>query len=65
MAEQLQAGRLLEVISDWSGFLGNGLKEEEMEVMRSHRCTGRVLGSEEFIRQVEVDIGLVLCPLKR
>ena len=61
----VKVGALLEIVGDWKEFLVGGLKEKELEVMRCHTCTGRPLGGEEFIRQVEFAVGRVISPLKR
>ena len=61
----VKAGALLEIVGDWKEFLVGGLKEKELEVMRCHTCTGRPLGGEEFMRQVEFAVGRVISPLKR
>ena len=55
---------LLQLIPDWRAFLEGGMKENEIKVLRRHERTGRPLGSDTFLRQVEGLVGRVLHRLK-
>ena len=44
---------LLDLAPDWRGFLADGLEEERAEEMRRHERTGRPLGAEGFVEQLE------------
>jgi putative transposase len=44
---------LLDLVSDWRGFLKSGLREEEREAIRAAERTGRPLGSAAFIEGLE------------
>ncbi len=55
---------LLRLIPDWQAFLDSGLNEDELKVLRQHERTGRPLGSDTFLRQVEGLVGRVLHRLK-
>jgi putative transposase len=51
---------LLSMIGDWRGLLNSALAEEELEEMRRHSRTGRPLGAETFLDNLEGLIGRVL-----
>jgi putative transposase len=55
---------LLSRVPDWRGFLGEATASEAAVDLRRHQSTGRPLGSEEFIQQIEVRTGRLLRPLK-
>ena len=55
---------LLERVSDWREFLGEGVGEEEAELLRSRERTGRPLGDARFIARLERLLGRVLRPGK-
>ena len=44
---------LKELVSDWSGFLSAGLREDELEHIRASERTGRPLGSDQFVGSLE------------
>jgi len=44
---------LLEILPDWQELLSTGLSEEDHETIRGHERTGRPLGDESFIDQLE------------
>src|SRR6185312_4333711 len=44
---------LLDLVSDWRGFLKSGLREEEREAIRAAERTGRPLGAAAFIEGLE------------
>jgi putative transposase len=56
---------LQSMIEDWRAFLSLPLEEELLLRLRLHARTGRPLGSETFLRQLEEQTGLVLLPQKR
>jgi putative transposase len=51
---------LLKEVPDWRGFLRRVLREEEVNVLRSHERTGRPLGEEAFVAKLEKKLGRVL-----
>jgi putative transposase len=51
---------LLSMIGDWRGLLNSALPEGELEEMRRHSRTGRPLGAEAFLDNLEGLIGRVL-----
>ncbi len=51
--ELVKVAPLLELASDWCGFLADGLDDASAEVMRSHERTGRPLGAEGFVKRLE------------
>lgn len=53
---------LLELAGDWRLFLNGGVTEEEMEALRKHERTGRPLGKNSFVEQLEQTLNR---PLKR
>jgi len=53
---------LLAMVSDWRGFLGNAIREEELRDLRQHGRTGRPLGSTPFLDRLEAMAGRVLRP---
>ena len=55
---------LLKLVADWRAFLEGGRKENEIRELRRHERTGRPLGSDTFLRQVEGQVGRVLHRLK-
>ncbi len=60
----VKAAPLLSLIPDWRGFLDSGIDDKEMKVLRRHERTGRPLGSEVFLSEVERLVGRVLHRLK-
>lgn len=51
---------LLEMVKDWKEFLLSGLCEEELEELRRHERSGRPLGSEAFVKELETETGRIL-----
>jgi len=49
----------------WLAYLCEEEKEEEIKEIRSHILSGRPLGQEGFVAQLEEDLGRVLRPKKR
>ncbi|MFO7607124.1 MAG: transposase [Desulfurivibrionaceae bacterium] len=44
---------LLSIIPDWRELLASDLSEEEYETLRLHERTGRPLGSDDFVEELE------------
>ena len=59
-----QVGPLLERVPDWAGFLGGPDATDAANQFRKHQSTGRPLGSETFIDDMEVRLGRALRPRK-
>jgi putative transposase len=56
---------LLETVSDWRQYLGEGLgKEDEIAVIKA-TLTGRPCGGEDFTKDVEARLGRLLTPQQR
>ena len=55
---------LLSRIGDWSRFLGEPAQDGVLKELRSHANTGRPLGTEDFLDEVERQLGRVLRPRK-
>ena len=56
---------LLERVPDWRTFLGRGVTADTASELRKHQSTGRPLGNEDFVLDLERRIGRELRPLKR
>ena len=56
----VQVSPLLELVSDWSGFLNDELQEKAYQEIRKHERTGRPLGSDLLIDKLEVLLGIQL-----
>ncbi len=52
-------------IPDWSSYLGQSDKAEDIELFVQHASNGRPLGNEEFLKHLEALTGRVLMPQKR
>jgi len=55
---------LLRLVDDWQELLASGVSEEEYSALRKHERTGRPLGSQRFVGQLEEKLGRVLKPQK-
>jgi len=55
---------LLQGVDDWSAFLESAEQADETDQIRAHETTGRPLGVEGFIDQVEKALGRILRPGK-
>jgi REP-associated tyrosine transposase len=53
---------LLSRAGDWRTFLGGGTHPESADLFRQHQATGRPLGSDAFVEQLEGLLGRVLRP---
>jgi putative transposase len=51
---------LLSIIPDWRELLASDLSEEEYETLRLHERTGRPLGSDDFVEELEKRTARVL-----
>jgi putative transposase len=51
---------LLELVDDWRSFLAGTVEDSEIDVIHRHERTGRPLGSEGFIEELEVKLSRVL-----
>jgi putative transposase len=56
---------LLSLIDDWRALLSQPLLAAEAHLLRKHTRTGRALGSDDFIDELELKTGRRLRPLKR
>ncbi|MEI7931693.1 MAG: transposase, partial [Alphaproteobacteria bacterium] len=59
------AGPLLALEPDWQAFLAAGLPEEDLQTLRAGERTGRPLGSDAFIKDLETRAGRSLAPRRR
>ncbi len=55
---------LLELVSDWQALLASAMPDEQVNALRMHERTGRPLGNETFIKQLEHKLGKILLPQK-
>ncbi len=55
---------LLAKVSNWRTFLAEPLRKDETEALRRHARTGRPLGSDNFIEELERELGRTLRPQK-
>ena len=55
---------LLEMVDDWQQFLSNDVSDKECALLQRHERTGRPLGSERFIAQLENTLSRILTPQK-
>jgi putative transposase len=55
---------LLQSVGDWHVFLATAVQAEESDQIRAHETTGRPLGADGFIDEVEKALGRVLRPRK-
>jgi putative transposase len=61
----VKAAPLLEITGGtWKDFLTAAIREEEIREMRRHERTGRPLGSESFVEDLETMLGRILKPKK-
>ena len=51
---------LLEIAGDWRALLDGGLDEAALAAIRAHERTGRPLGSEAFLDELEARLGRIL-----
>lgn len=56
---------LLAGIEDWSSFLKEELRETDIAQIQDHESSGRPLGKESFVRDIEAITGRFLLPRKR
>ncbi len=55
---------LLDIVSDWKGFLGL-TDEEELALLKKHERSGRPLGEVSFVERLEGELERLLRPAKR
>ena len=58
----VRADALLTLVSDWAAHLAEETDEPTLEALRRHERTGRPLGSEEFVMDLEARLGRRLRP---
>jgi putative transposase len=51
---------LLKLVPNWRGFLARVIREDDVELLRTHERTGRPMGDEEFVATLEHDLGRIL-----
>jgi putative transposase len=56
---------LLDEAGDWATLLASGLDDPRLDAVRRHARTGRPLGSEEFVADLEQRLGRRLRPARR
>jgi putative transposase len=56
---------LLDEAGDWAAFLASGLDDPRLDAVRRHERTGRPLGSEAFVADLEQRLGRRLRPAQR
>jgi len=55
---------LLEMVGDWREFLSEAVTEQQGEEIRRHERTGRPLGDENFVVEIERALDRILRPQK-
>jgi putative transposase len=61
----VKATTLLGLVDDWPTFLSDELSEKQLLDLRGHQRTGRPLGSEDFVTELELKSGRPLRKKKR
>ena len=56
----VRVAHLIELATNWRGFLARVIREEDIKVLRAHQRTGRPLGEEAFLSTLEQDLGRIL-----
>ncbi len=49
----IRSSAILDRVSNWGQFLSDEISDDHMTKLRSHQCTGRPLGSEDFTTKLE------------
>lgn len=49
-----------EIVGDWEKFLAKPVSPSEIKELQEHGSTGRPLGSEDFVKKMELELGRVL-----
>jgi putative transposase len=57
--ELVKVAPLLEMVGDWKQFLA-GAEDERLDNIRRHERTGRPLGADSFVEQLETAVGRTL-----
>jgi putative transposase len=60
----VSVGPMLELAPDWRALLDSALPQADYEAIRRGERTGRPLGSEAFVRELEARLGRSLTPRK-
>lgn len=60
----VKASPLLSLVEDWWKFISEGLSDEDTDKLRKHQRTGRPLGNDRFIKQLESTTQRMLQPRK-
>jgi len=55
---------MLERVSDWRAYLDSDLEDVTKEEFRKHGRTGRPIGNEDFLTEIENSVGRTLRPQK-
>lgn len=58
--ELVKVSPLLEIIKDWQTFLAIGITDKKAEEIRRHEHTGRPLGNEPFMEELEKTLNRAL-----
>lgn len=61
----IEVAPMLERVPDWKAFLKEGLSEKVIAMLEESQRTGRPLGSEKFVKELEKVTGLQLLPQER
>jgi putative transposase len=56
----VQVAPLLQMAPNWRRLLTRAVKQEELKALRAHERTGRPLGDESFLAQLEKKLGRIL-----
>jgi len=51
---------LLAIVSNWRRLLTSAVTEEELKQFHAHERTGRAMGSDDFLKRLEKNLGRVL-----
>ncbi|MHB1361108.1 MAG: transposase [Thermoleophilia bacterium] len=51
------AARIPEMVGDWQSFIGEGIEPSNAEMFRKHERSGRPLGGNGFISELEAELG--------
>lgn len=55
---------LLDMIPDWESYIQEGISDETLMELRKHEQTGRPLGNQAFVSNLEKTLDRILRPLK-
>lgn len=60
----VQADAMKDMIPDWQGYLDAGISEKDLKQFHKHKRTGRPLGPEDWISELEKSTGRTLAKQK-